>query len=147
MVAFIVHWNFLKLGAYMQILKGVCIILLLLTANAFAQTEPSSTVSPAKVQPLPGATPPVSVLPTNTTAPQNAPPQPVPTDSTITAGLQQKIASNDNLKNQSVIVATNNGVVTLTGTVENQDQVNLAVKLAKSVSGVKDVISTITIKK
>jgi osmotically-inducible protein OsmY len=126
--------------------NGFFILLLLFTANAYAQTDATTTVTPPPItKPLPGTTPAVSVLHTNDPAPQ--PPTPVPTDSTITANVQRKIASDDALKNQSIIVETHNGVVTLTGKAASQDQIDYAVKLAKSVSGIKDVVPMISIVK
>jgi len=47
----------------------------------------------------------------------------------------------------SISVTTNNGIVTLTGTADSQKQIDSAINIAKSVSGVKGVESQVTVQK
>lgn len=60
------------------------------------------------------------------------------TDAEITSSVETKIAADNTLSGQDIKVSTKNGVVSLTGTVENNAQAGQAVELASSVSGVKD---------
>lgn len=59
----------------------------------------------------------------------------------ITAKVKEAILSDSSLApgNRFVSVSTTNGVVTLTGNISSQDQINKIVKKAGSVSGVKRV--------
>ena len=59
--------------------------------------------------------------------------------------IQQKLFGDQDISATTIKVETNNGVVSLSGTADNQDQVTNATKIAKSVSGVKDVKSTINV--
>ena len=70
------------------------------------------------------------------------------TDSFITAKIkgkfiQQKLFGNKDISAMSIIVETNDGIVTLSGTADDQNQINNAIKITKSVSGVKSVESKI----
>jgi len=72
------------------------------------------------------------------------------TDTLITAKvkgmfIQKKLFSNKDIAAMSISVETNNGVVTLSGTADNQAQINNAIKIAKSIKGVNDVKSTVAI--
>jgi len=68
------------------------------------------------------------------------------TDKEITAKIKAKFIADPELKAFSIDVDTLNGVVTLTGVVERESQKEKAVKLAKSVEGVKQVIVNIQVK-
>lgn len=75
--------------------------------------------------------------------------QPV-SDSLITAKIkslfiQQKLFGETDVSVMSINVETNNGIVLLSGTADNQMQIDNAIQLSKSVSGVKEVKSTIKI--
>jgi hyperosmotically inducible protein len=59
--------------------------------------------------------------------------------------LKQNMFGEKDASTGSVSVETNNGVVYLSGTAENSEQVDNAIKLANSVSGVKNVKSTIVV--
>lgn len=61
--------------------------------------------------------------------------------------LQEKLFGTASVPVISISVTTTNGVVYLTGTADNQDQLNNAIRLAKSVRGVKKVESQVMIKK
>lgn len=60
-------------------------------------------------------------------------------DATITAGLNMKYAASDNLSAMDINVDTDNGVVTLKGTVKNDAARDLAVAMAKGYDNVVDV--------
>lgn len=60
--------------------------------------------------------------------------------------VKEKLFGKDKFVRMGVRVKTKQGVVTLSGKVTSQEEVDTAVKLAKSVEGVKDVKSDIKIK-
>ena len=68
-------------------------------------------------------------------------------DATITSAVKMKFARDETVKAFSINVDTKNGAVTLTGEVSSQAEANRAVSLARSVEGVKDVTSNLTVKK
>lgn len=57
--------------------------------------------------------------------------------------IQQKLFGDKDVAAMSISVETNNGVVSLSGTADNQAQIDNAIRLAKSVNGVKRVTSSI----
>lgn len=59
--------------------------------------------------------------------------------------IQQKLFGDGDVAAMSINVETNNGVVSLSGTADNQEQIDTAVAIAKGVNGVKEVKSTITL--
>ncbi len=72
------------------------------------------------------------------------------TDAMITAKIkgkfiQQRLFGDQDVAAMSINVETNNGVVSLSGTADNQAQIDNAVTIAKEVRGVKEVKSTITV--
>ena len=66
-------------------------------------------------------------------------------DPWITAKIQAKYFTDDEVKGRNIDVDTNNGVVTLNGTVENEAQRRQAVTLARTTDGVRDVTDRLTI--
>ncbi len=75
--------------------------------------------------------------------------QPV-ADSLITAKIkgmfvQRKLFGSQDIAAMSIKVETDNGIVTLTGTADNQNQIENAIAIAKSISGVVDVKSSVQI--
>jgi hyperosmotically inducible protein len=62
------------------------------------------------------------------------------------AFVREKLFGDKPVEVSGISVETKNGVVNLTGTVDNQDLVNTAVSIAKTVKGVKDVKSTVEVK-
>jgi hyperosmotically inducible periplasmic protein len=90
------------------------------------------------------------------TAPQSAPPptssQPGRTvgetagDAAVTAKVKAALVQADDVKGLSINVDTVNGVVTLKGTVDTQQQADRAVSIAKVAEGVKEVRSELTVK-
>ena len=74
------------------------------------------------------------------------------TDLAITAKIKglfvrEKLFSEKDVAVMSIHVETKNGVVYLTGTSQNEKEINNANALAKSVKGVSKVISTVTVVK
>lgn len=67
-------------------------------------------------------------------------------DSTITAKVKTKLAANQGLSSFEIHVDTNNGVVTLTGTVANGTERRMAGNIASNTDGVKGVDNQITVK-
>ena len=66
---------------------------------------------------------------------------------TLTTGkVKAAFAADSGLKDTDISVATNNGVVTLTGTAKSQDQVSIATALAQKQEGVTRVDSQITVR-
>ncbi len=66
-------------------------------------------------------------------------------DAGITAKIKLKLIEDPELKAFSIDVDTVNGVVTLTGVVKNEKQRMKAIKIAKSVPGVKKIINNLQI--
>lgn len=66
-------------------------------------------------------------------------------DSTITAKIKTELLASKNISSLSISVATDKGVVTLSGTVESLPQKEEVVKITSHVSGVKSVIDQLTI--
>jgi hyperosmotically inducible periplasmic protein len=67
-------------------------------------------------------------------------------DGSITSAIKMKFANDEQVSASAIDVDTNNGDVTLNGTVSSQAEADRAVELAKTVSGVKSVKSNLTIK-
>lgn len=59
--------------------------------------------------------------------------------------IQEKIFGDKDIASMGISVETNNGVVTLSGKADNQDQIRNAIKIAESIKGVKKVESSIEI--
>lgn len=73
-------------------------------------------------------------------------------DSGITAKIKSKFISEKlfgpaDVSAVTIEVETTNGVVHLTGTADNQTQIDNAVKLSSSVAGVTKVVNDVTVKK
>jgi hyperosmotically inducible protein len=120
-----------------------------------ASTAASTTDSTAPTTPA-GATtsPAASDTTSTTTASTDSKMAPGPSgdasgamSETLTTGkIKAAIAADSGLKDTDISVTTNNGVVTLGGTVKSQDQVAIAVALAKKQDGVQSVESNISTK-
>lgn len=67
-------------------------------------------------------------------------------DARITATIKAKLVANRDLSALDISVSTTNGRVTLSGTVASPDRIAEAIKLAYSVDGVQEVVSTLQIK-
>ena len=67
------------------------------------------------------------------------------TDAGITTNVKTKLAADDTVKAYQVDVDTRNGVVTLSGTVENTAAKEQAINIARGTDGVRDVIDQIRV--
>ena len=68
------------------------------------------------------------------------------TDAGITGTVKTKLAADDRVKASEINVDTTNGVVTLTGNVDDQEARDRAVQLARATSGVRDVKDMISVR-
>lgn len=66
-------------------------------------------------------------------------------DTWVTTKVKTKIVRDKALKGSSIEVSTNNGIVTLTGTVTTDAQRQHAIAVAKTIKGVKDVEDKTTV--
>jgi hyperosmotically inducible protein len=67
-------------------------------------------------------------------------------DTTITTKVKAELLANKHISSLSISVATDKGVVTLTGNVNNAMQKKIAAKVASKVKGVKSVQDELMIK-
>ena len=68
-------------------------------------------------------------------------------DDSIYDNVRIRLASDVDVKGGALKVEVKQGVVTLAGFVENQNQKDKATKIAKKVKGVKQVVNNIEVKK
>lgn len=68
-------------------------------------------------------------------------------DAIITAKIKAKLIEDPLTKARKIDVDTVNGVVTLTGLVESEKEIERAIEIAKSVSGVKRVVNNLRVGK
>ena len=68
------------------------------------------------------------------------------TDDMIADYVRLRLASDPLVKGGALEAASKDGVVTITGTVETQQQKDKASRVAKKVKGVKQVVNNITLK-
>jgi osmotically-inducible protein OsmY len=68
------------------------------------------------------------------------------TDDMISDYVRLRLSADAEVKGGALEAVSKDGVVTLTGTVDNEGQKNKATKLAKKVKGVKSVVNNLTIK-
>lgn len=111
--------------------RSVILLSLFFSLQSFAQTQnpPDAPVQPTRAsQPIP-----------KLSETQN-------TDTVLTEKVQAAIAKNSLLKNQAVSAASLNHEITLQGSVESKEQEKEAIKVAKSIPGVTEVNSQLTIK-
>ena len=69
----------------------------------------------------------------------------VVTDTIVTGKVKTAITADSGMKDSDISVKTENGLVTLTGTVKSQDQVTLASALAQRQEGVSRVENQVTV--
>jgi osmotically-inducible protein OsmY len=110
--------------------KMIYLICFLISYNVFAATMPSDTPT----QPTESSNPIPSLAET-----QNP-------DTVITEKVQAAIKDNAVLANQAVSAASNEGKVILQGSVASKEQETEAINTAKTIKGVKEVESQLTIK-
>lgn len=64
------------------------------------------------------------------------------TDAWITTKVKAELTATKEVPGNAIAVSTINGVVTLAGIVDNKEQVQKSIALAKGIKGVRDVDST-----
>ncbi len=69
------------------------------------------------------------------------------TDADVTTGVKTALLNDEALKKFDIAVVTSKGDVRLTGVVDNQGQIDSALKLARSVEGTHSIHDELTIKK
>jgi len=118
--------------------------LLLFIASAMAQTQGNPQSSP----------PPYSTPPTFPQAPDSAGQMPPDTEAPpseqlsaaeIQDQIQEKLDSEPALRNNDLKATVDDTSVVLVGTVENERQHNLAIRIAKSYAGERRIIDTIEV--
>jgi len=67
-------------------------------------------------------------------------------DSMISTKVREALLASDDVKSFAIKVNTENGVVVLSGFVNSQNQIDLSMKLARGIQGVKDVRNQLSIK-
>ena len=67
-------------------------------------------------------------------------------DASITSAIKMKFANDELVSASNINVDTNDGHVTLTGTVDSQAEITRAVRIGRSVDGVKTVHSNLEIR-
>src|SRR6185312_150784 len=67
------------------------------------------------------------------------------TDSQVTADIQNKINSDANLPNKQIAVGSDNGIVTLSGTVGSESERLAAANDASGIDGVKTVVNNLVV--
>ena len=65
--------------------------------------------------------------------------QPVPSDAELLSTVKNKLAMESSLTGTTIVVTANNGIVTLTGDLNSNEQADTATQMAESIPGVKDV--------
>jgi hypothetical protein len=68
-----------------------------------------------------------------------------PDDRQLTAQIQSKLSEDSGLHGKPVTVETSGGVVTLSGTVENETQRTAAARYAAAIPGIKEVVNNLVI--
>ena len=68
-------------------------------------------------------------------------------DARITGAIKGKLIANKDLSAMSISVNTTGGVVTISGSVNSTEDISKAVMLAMETDGVREVISTLQVKK
>ncbi|WP_233588400.1 BON domain-containing protein [Herminiimonas sp. KBW02] len=122
-------------------------------------TEESSSATPTPTAPseapaAAGVTPPTPVPETAPAAP-GAPADAnagksagqIVDDTVITTKVKSALLADSDVKGLDVVVDTSKGVVSLSGAVNNQTQIDRAAKIAGEVEGVNSVLNNLTIKK
>lgn len=68
-----------------------------------------------------------------------------PDDSQISSQVQEKFKTDSGLQDKAITVQAENGVVTLSGVVENDTQRTAAARYASSISGIKQVVNNLEV--
>ena len=92
------------------------------------------------------AAPSASVTSTASAGPGSPPSPSAVSDTIITGKVKAAIAADNGMKDSDISVKTENGVVTLTGSVKSTDQVTLASALAQRQQGVARVENQVAVR-
>jgi len=120
--------------------------------NNSGNTASPTASTPSNPNPVPSSTDTTSTTTTTTAANPTVAPGPAgdatgAVSETLTTGkVKAAIAADPGMKDSDVSVSTNNGVVTLTGTVKSQDQISLAQGIAQKMDGVQKVETNLAVK-
>jgi osmotically-inducible protein OsmY len=104
--------------------------------NQMNQTTPSTTMPDANSQ--------SQTMPSTAAAP-SATMNSTATDADITFNVQKQLNGDSTLSGSNITATVSDGVVTLSGSAKNQAQVDHATDVAKSINGVKNVLSTVNV--
>lgn len=97
-------------------------------------------------KPITGTTQSATEEPTTTTTTTSVQPSDTGITTDIkTAFIKEKLFGEGDISAMSIQVETNAGVVHLTGTADNQQQIDNAITISKSVNGVKSVVSEVKV--
>lgn len=126
------------MSLFMKIIMPVAFIIFFLSLHNLvnAETITQSIVTTTKT----GDTQTTEATPSRTTISTRS-----PLDDNIVSAIYAKYAKDSALIGTNINANSENGIVTLTGTVTAQSQADAAVIAAKSVKGVKDVRSNINV--
>jgi len=120
--------------------------------NNSGNTASPTASTPSNPNPVPSSTDTTSTTTTTTASNPTVAPGPAgdatgAVSETLTTGkVKAAIAADPGMKDSDVSVSTNNGVVTLTGTVKSQDQISLAQGIAQKMDGVQKVETNLAVK-
>jgi len=119
--------------------------------NSGNSASPTAS-TPSNPNPVPSSTDTTSTTTTTTASNPTVAPGPAgdatgAVSETLTTGkVKAAIAADPGMKDSDVSVSTNNGVVTLSGTVKSQDQISLAQGIAQKMDGVQKVETNLAVK-
>jgi len=120
--------------------------------NNSGNTASPTASTPSNPNPMPSSTDTTSTTTTTTASNPTVAPGPAgdatgAVSETLTTGkVKAAIAADPGMKDSDVSVSTNNGVVTLSGTVKSQDQISLAQGIAQKMDGVQKVETNLAVK-
>lgn len=112
------------------------------TAPTESPAPATSGVSPAPAMPETAPAPPAAPV-----AGESKTPGTIIDDTVITTKVKTALLADSDIKGLDVNVDTSHGVVTLSGAVSNQTQIDRAGKIAGDTEGVASIINNLTIKK
>jgi hypothetical protein len=122
----------------------LCGSLLLLAASMFAQQQ---NISPYNSPPSTPPTSPQDQQPGKSIPPDTRAPAPSePTDAEVQEQIQQKLATEPLLEHLRLKATANDQTIVLSGTVDNDQQHKLALRIAESYAGERHVVDKITIR-
>ncbi len=124
----------------------LCGLTLLFAISAFAQQQgvPPYNSPPTTTPPtFPQDQRPGEPLPPDTRAPGPM----EPTDAEVQEQIGQKLSSEPQLQNLPLTAKVNNHTIVLTGTVDNEQQHRLALRVAQSYAGQRQIVDKIDVRR